>query len=454
MDIKLIITRINFFFNTGHERSIQAKKNIIGLIICKGLSILISLILIPLTINYVSPSNYGIWLALSSMVTWITFFDIGINNGLRNKLAISLARSDSEESQKLVSTTYAILSLIFIPLLVFLIILNTFLNWASILNTPNNMIHELYLVSLILFSFFCINFILSTINVILLANQRPAEAAFRSLIEQFISLVIIFIFTKTIHGSLLHLSIGLCIAPLSVLLFFNITLFKNRYKHIAPSLSKIDFSLSKSLFSLGIKFFIIQIAGIVQFQTANIILIRSFGPYQVTDYNVCFKYFSILSMGMSILTTPLWSSVTDAYAKKDYLWITNTVKRYSKVSITFLFIGILMLFLSQYVYRFWIHNKNVVIPFSLSFWMLIFSLTSVFGGIYCGVLNGIGALKLQFMASLVSPIIFLGMCYLLIKIFHFGITAVIVSIIISNFNGYIIGPLQYRYIFFGKKAHK
>lgn len=37
----------------GHERSVKAKKNILASFIIKGLGIAISLVLVPLTINYV-----------------------------------------------------------------------------------------------------------------------------------------------------------------------------------------------------------------------------------------------------------------------------------------------------------------------------------------------------------------------------------------------------------------
>ena len=82
MSIKLNFDKIETFFSTGHERSVQAKKNIIGLVISYGLSFLISLLLVRLTINYVNPANYGIWLTLNSIVAWMSFFDIGINYGL------------------------------------------------------------------------------------------------------------------------------------------------------------------------------------------------------------------------------------------------------------------------------------------------------------------------------------------------------------------------------------
>src|SRR5665648_546203 len=98
------------FFTKGHERSIKAKKNILASLIIKGLSIAISLVLVPLTINYINPSRYGIWLTLSSIVGWFSFFDIGLTQGLRNKFAEAKAKGEDNLAQILVSTTYATVS--------------------------------------------------------------------------------------------------------------------------------------------------------------------------------------------------------------------------------------------------------------------------------------------------------------------------------------------------------
>ena len=58
---RILITN---YFTRGHERSIKAKKNILASILIKGGSIGISLLLVPLTINYVNSSRYGIWLPI------------------------------------------------------------------------------------------------------------------------------------------------------------------------------------------------------------------------------------------------------------------------------------------------------------------------------------------------------------------------------------------------------
>ena len=115
-----LIEKIKGFLSKGSERTLKAKKNVLMMMLYKGGSILIGLLLVPMTIGYVDSENYGIWLTLSSMIAWMSFFDIGINNGLKNKLAEALATKNYELGRKYVSTTYAILTIIFIPLMLVL----------------------------------------------------------------------------------------------------------------------------------------------------------------------------------------------------------------------------------------------------------------------------------------------------------------------------------------------
>ena len=63
------------------------------------MAICCNLFLVPLTINYINPLQYGIWITISSIITWMSFFDIGLGNGLRNKLAQCLAINDFETSK-------------------------------------------------------------------------------------------------------------------------------------------------------------------------------------------------------------------------------------------------------------------------------------------------------------------------------------------------------------------
>ena len=65
----MTITQIISYFLKGHERSVKIKKNIVGNILVKVSSTVLSLVLIPMTITYVNPTRYGIWLTLSSVIS-------------------------------------------------------------------------------------------------------------------------------------------------------------------------------------------------------------------------------------------------------------------------------------------------------------------------------------------------------------------------------------------------
>ncbi|MEG2191511.1 MAG: hypothetical protein RRY05_09095, partial [Bacteroidales bacterium] len=439
------------FFNNGNERSIRAKKNIVAMVFLKGLSILISLLLVPMTIDYVDVETYGVWLTISSVVTWIGFFDIGVNNGLKNKFAEAKALDQHDLAQRYVSTTYAILSLIFIPIIILFASFNSLIDWAVVFNLDAKFADSLSTSMLIVVGFFCLKFILSTINVIIVADQKPAEASLRALIENAVSLVIIFALTKFADGSLLKLCLALCVAPIIVLAFFNISLFRGRYRQYRPMIKKIDFSLLPDVFKLGVKFFIIQIAMIIQFQATNLIIIRSFGAADVTLYNVTYKYFNMLVMIIAIFLAPLWSAVTDAHAKSDNQWILNAVNKYRKITYLLLGVGVLMLLVSELFYKIWLNNPDIKTSYGFSLAMMLYMFSLIIGKVEGTVLNGLGYLKVQMITALIAPIIFCLVAYMGINYLNFGLYSLLIAGILANFNGFILAPIQYRMVY---KYHK
>ena len=105
-------------FNSDNQRTNTVKKNVIGALFIKGISILVSLILVPMTLGYVSAEIYGVWLTISSILHWLTYMDVGFTLGLKNRLAECLATGNYKKGRSLVSTTYFIMVVIFIPLAV------------------------------------------------------------------------------------------------------------------------------------------------------------------------------------------------------------------------------------------------------------------------------------------------------------------------------------------------
>ena len=98
------------------ERTDKAIKNIILLFAAKAISIICSMLIVPITIEYLNPTRYGVWLTVSSIIAWIGNFDLGLGNGLRNRFADAKAKGDTELARKYVSTTYLTMSVIMVIL--------------------------------------------------------------------------------------------------------------------------------------------------------------------------------------------------------------------------------------------------------------------------------------------------------------------------------------------------
>ena len=417
-------TNIKSYFTKGEARSVNAKRNIVLSFAIKGLNIFIGLLLVPLTINYVDKTQYGIWLTLSSIIGWFSFFDIGFGNGLRNKFAEAVATGKHKLARIYVSTTYAILTIVIGFVLLIFLVVNPFLNWSSILNTSQSMAPQLSMLALIVFAFFCVQFILQLLTTVLTANQQPAKAALFNFLANLISLFIIFVLTKTTSGNLLYLGISLGFTPVLVLLVSNIWFYAHSYRKYAPSFHLIRLRYAKKLTGVGLKFFIIQVAAIILFQCNNIIIAQLFGPEEVTPYNIAFKYFGIVTMIAAIVMTPFWSAFTDAWHRKDYVWIKNVIRKLQKFWLIISCLALVLLIISNFAYKIWVGEK-INVSFNVSLLMTLNVIIITWNMIYVQFLNGIGKIQLQLYSGVFGTILIIPLTIILAK--NFEIAGVVLS---------------------------
>jgi O-antigen/teichoic acid export membrane protein len=201
------------FLKKGHERSLKIRKNVLISLLLKGASIPIAFVLVPMTINYISPVQYGIWITISSIIGWMYFFDIGMGLGLRNKLAHLLALKEHDNINKYVSTTYASFSIIALIIFIIFFVISYFFNWNRILNIPSSLTYNIRPVILIVLLCFCIQFVVQILNTLLNATHQPYKSSLIAFIGQLGTLIIIYYLTRNVPGNLFVLVIVLAGIP-------------------------------------------------------------------------------------------------------------------------------------------------------------------------------------------------------------------------------------------------
>lgn len=428
--------------NESLSRTSKLKFNAILMLLIKGMSMLISLLYVPLLLNAMESSHYAIWLTLTSVMSWITMFDIGLGNGLRNKLAQAISRQDFCLARRYISTAYVTISIIIFFLFLLFCILRGYVQWDVILMATNLNLTELDQLVMIVFFSCLIHFALNLINSILYALQYPALSSFISLLGQLSSFIIVYVIVKHFNvNSILILGSVVSIVPALVLLLSTLFIFSYKLKELSPSIKYFEIYRVKEILSLGIKFFILQIITIVLYQTNNIIILHFVGDYAVVEYNIVYRYMFVLVTIFNMIATPLWSATTEAYVKGEFDWIRMITKKMNFMVWILSGVGVIMILSSDFVYRIWLGESTINISLSTTIIMYLYSVFMMFYGVYGYIINGIGKLSMQIIITTILSLLYIPLAYASSK--YNGLEGILLVFMgISSFN-FLWAKIQY-----------
>lgn len=383
-----------------------------GSVIVRIIGIAITLLYIPLLLDFLNEEKYGIWVTLTTIINWIRIFDVGLSNGLRNKLAESIALDKKAEAKKFVSTSYAILGMIFLSILLVLLPLNSLLDWNGILKAYNIPASELLTLTSISISFILIGFVLQTVVVIYAADGNSVMGAAIQLIINVICLGLLLLAKVfAAKGDLILLATIITGVPILIYLIFSIYVFNGKYKYMRPSYRSVDFRNSGDLFRLSWQFFIIQITATIVYASIPFVITRFYGPREVTQFNIASTIFNLPMTVIALITAPIGPLVTQAFARNDKAWIRNMFNKMHKVSLLISAGVIAMVFVSGFIYKIWIGNR-IEIPFSLSAAVGMYAITNIFANPYSVFLNSTGNIRILVIVAPISIFFFAGCCYL------------------------------------------
>ena len=96
---------------------------------------------------------------------------------------------------------------------------------------------------------------------------------------------------------------------------------------LKPWPSRIKGPLIGDIFRSSSQFFLIQIAGLVVFNSDNIVISHYLSPAQVTPYNVTWRLVSYITAVPILILPSLWPAYSEAHTKGDLAWIRSAYAR-------------------------------------------------------------------------------------------------------------------------------
>lgn len=288
----------------------------------KALTIVISFVSVPLTVHYLGAERYGVWLTMSSLLTWMALTDFGLaGNALVNVIAGASGKDDRRAAREYSASAFWALILISVALSIVFIVGFHSVNWRAVFRVPASMsTHELHQACALTLLVFVISLPLNMLNSVYSAYQDGFVSSVWGIAGNVVALVSLVIVTQ-FHGGLPLLVIALSGTRMVVGMASGWYAFHSRYPWLAPAPAAIRWSCIRRLLSLGGKYMISQLASLGIYQSQPMIITQLLGPAQVTIFVVAYKIIALPVDLAYMGTVPFVSAFAEAKARGDWKWI-------------------------------------------------------------------------------------------------------------------------------------
>lgn len=369
--------------------------------LCKPISMVISYLYIPLVLKFLGIEKYGIWSTILTILSWISYFDIGIGNGLRNKLTESLSTNDGK-SRKLVSSAYAFIAVIMTAVALIFSFIASIIDWERVFGISgcDENLAQVVIISVI---FVSINFILSICKNVLYSLQKAANVSVMELMVQLFNFTGVLFAIRFLEGNLFAMAVIYGFSMLLVNLVTSIYLYqKNR--SVKPAVKYIDLQIGKNITNVGIQFFIIQICALVLFTTDSLLISFLYGASDVTPYNTVNKLFNVIIGVYAALITPVWSAVTKANAEQKFDILISLISKLYKIIGVFSAFAIILSLVFRPISKVWL---GVELDYSTSLIIcgFIYCILNMWTNMHGALANGLGILREQMFMSVFQAIV-------------------------------------------------
>lgn len=386
--------------NERHRRILlTAVASALGKIVLLGTS----LISIPLTLHYLGTERFGLWMTISSIIAILGFADLGIGNGLLNAISEANGKDDHDAIRRYISSAFVILSGITLLILLVFYIVFPFVHWSHFFNVKSPLAIQESGVAVAVFMFcFAINIPAGIIQRVQMGLQMGFVANVWQAVGSILGLIAVIVVIYLEMG-LPWLVGAMAGAPVVAALLNAVLFFCFTRTEFAPEFGLVCRIAMEKIAHTGALFLVLQIAGLIAFQSDVLILAHYLGPEAVTQYSIVLKIFSVPPLILSFYLMALWPAYGEAFSRRDMDWVKKIYRRAMKYSLILnIPITILLVLFGKWLIKIWV-GPSVSPSLDLLIGMGLWSVLTVFGGNFAALLNGINVMKFQaIMATLMA----------------------------------------------------
>ena len=300
-----------------------------------AVSVIVGLISVPIGLYYFGPVRYGIWAVISSLITYLSFSNLGISTGAT--VLTAKACEPFEQWAVLRRSLFLLLISSIVVLSLIFSIAHFYPNWINALGKiPLTFHDEASKTIMVVAVLFLINLPFTVFFAGFTGLQKVYWERFYFSLTSIAGLAAL-IFTVSVKGNLVSLALlrGLGILLVSIVCASHFLL---SHKELLEKVNKPvgdEFSVS-SIFSSSLRFFSLGIAAMVVWNTDNLVISHFLGVEAVTPYAITFKLLLVAYSMFSAIGSAIFPMYGKAAAFNQWEWVQQL---YNRITCLFPIIG-------------------------------------------------------------------------------------------------------------------
>lgn len=357
------------------KRSKRLLEAVGSAILSKGVLVIANALSIPIAIRYLGAESFGIWTTISTFLAMLLVLDLGLANSLTNFISEAYARNDPEHASRYSTTALVIMTGVAAVLGSVAWVLWPHLHWYAIFDLSSRLevpsVSRAVAAALLIF---LIDLPARLAVKILGGYQELRTANLFAAIGSIGNLVAIVLLVH-LRAGLAAMVAGSAAALVGADLLCLVWLVLVHKPWLRPRLAHLDGTAARRMMQLGADFFMLQIAGLIVFNSDNLVVTHYLGPAQVAPYSVAWKLVGYASVAQALLTPALWPAFSEAFHRGDLPWVRRTFWRTMRVTMaTALGFAVVFAVFGRWMIRVWATRAAVpgeVLLLLMCVWVLI-----------------------------------------------------------------------------------
>lgn len=409
----------------------------------KAAAIVLILLSVSLTVDYLSLERFGIWMLALSFVTMLSFLDLGIGNALTNHVAQRSAEDSRIVLRNTISGGLALLGMVGMGIGLLLLAISSLMPWGIFFqNGIGELSSEVRSTAMCFSLLFGLTIFTTGLQRVFSGMQLSFIAHLVSALAALLSCLALWI------AAHFHQDIEiLLLAVLGVQSLVNLMLLPMLWRKGLFSTINIGSHLKGEfpfLYQNAGFFLILQLGVMAGWGADNIIISSVLGVAQVAIFAIVQRLYQFVAQPFSLINGPLWGAYADADARGDKTFIRKTLK--SSLLLTFfgtIILAAVLFVLHGWIIKKWTHGE-IVVPYELIIACGIWTVLEATGNAFAMFLNGAGIVKRQMIVVCTFIVLVLPLKFVLTDfwgLIGIPIATIIVYVIINAyFYGFLFFP--------------